>query len=220
MHEREFGDDAFVLPLIQSALLEEHFHHGFTSRKGGVSAAPFDSLNLGGKWGDAPESVAENARRLRAVCGNAIELHFATQVHEARVAVVRTTDRSDETRSQRADALLSPSPGPAVGVFVADCVPILIGDVHTGACAAVHAGWRGTVASVLSATIARLMETPGARASSIRAAIGPSIGPCCFEVGADVVLAVEQAFPWARDAGVFSEVNGRSHVDLWTLNRR
>jgi YfiH family protein len=217
MHERDFEGAGFRLPLIQSKLFGPRFQHGFTTRRGGISDPPFDTLNLGAKWGDRPAAVAENRRRLQAAMGD-LEIHFATQVHGAEVIRVAPADAPARTASQRADAVWAPGCGPAVGVYVADCAPILIADVATGACAAVHAGWRGTVAKVLSATLTVMLQAPGARVQDLRVAIGPSIGPCCFEVGAEVTSAVDDAFPDARAAGAIRIGPGRPHVDLWRLN--
>ena len=120
----------------------------------------------------------------------------------------------------RADAVIAAgAPGAAVGVTCADCVPALIVDVRTGACAAVHAGWRGTVAGVLPAALRRMAAELGTHMRDVLVAIGPSIGPCCFEVGPEVVQEVEAAIPGAREAGAIVEGGARSHVDLWSLNR-
>lgn len=216
MREVPFRGDGFELPLIQSQLLAAGFRHGFTTRRGGVSAAPFDSLNLGGRWGDVPAHVAENRRRLALAAGGSI--FFATQVHGAASAVVDPGAAPEEVARLEADAVIARTPGTAVGVYVADCVPVLIADVRTGACAAVHAGWRGTVAGVVAATLERMLAG-GGHAHDLRVAIGPSIGPCCFEVGPEVVAAVEAAFPGARSAGAIVERSPRPHVDLWRLAR-
>jgi YfiH family protein len=218
MREVIFHGDGFALPLLQSAVMPAGFRHGFTTRRGGVSEAPFDTMNLGGKWGDQPERVAENRRRLHAAVGQA-PLYFATQVHGIDSAIVVGGAARDAIARTHADALIAPGPGPAVGVYVADCVPILIADTVTGAVAAVHAGWRGTVAGILSATLERLRVEHGTRMSDVRVAIGPSIGPCCFEVGAEVVAAVEVSVAGARGAGAIIEGAPKPHVDLWMLNR-
>lgn len=218
MHQVIFRGAGFELPLLQSAVFPGRFRHGFTTRQGGVSEAPFDTLNLGGRWGDQPERVAENHRRLHAAAGHD-PVYFATQVHGTDGATVVGGAAREEIARARADALIAPRPGPAVGVFVADCVPILIADVVTGAVAAVHAGWRGTVAGILSVTLARLRAEHGTRMTDVRMGIGPSIGPCCFEVGPEVVAAVEAAEPGARAAGAIIERAPKPHVDLWTLNR-
>jgi hypothetical protein len=162
--------------------------------------------------------VAENRRRVRLAAG-AGEILFATQVHGAASAVVAAGARPSAVAKLTADALMTASAGVALGVYVADCVPALVADARTGACAAVHAGWRGTVAGVLPAALDRMMAELGARAADLRIAIGPSIGPCCFEVGPEVVAAVEAAFPGARAAGAIIERAPRPHVDLWLLNR-
>jgi YfiH family protein len=200
MIEEASGADGQGLPLVRSPLIPEGFRHGFTSRRGGVSGAPFDQLNLGMKWGDARENVLENRRRLLAAAGTA-QIHFARQVHGAEVIRVVAGDAPDQTARLRADALCSDAPGLAVGVFVADCIPVLIADARTGAFAAVHAGWRGTVAGVVPAAVRRLRAEFGARPGDLRVALGPAIGPCCFEVGDDVVEAVERAIPAARRQG-------------------
>ncbi|HMC95749.1 MAG TPA: polyphenol oxidase family protein, partial [Polyangia bacterium] len=189
------------LPVIQSRLLGARFSHGFTTRLGGVSGPPFDTLNLGGRWGDAPAAVTENLRRLRGAGTGGAEIHFATQVHGADVAQVEAWQSPRATGGRRADGLVTTEPGVAIGVLAADCVPILVGDVGTGACAAVHAGWRGTVSGALQVTLQRLLELPGASLANLRVAIGPSIGPCCFEVGPEVIAQVEGAFGDAHREG-------------------
>jgi polyphenol oxidase len=218
MREVLISDDRFELPLIQSAVLPVGFRHGFTTRAGGVSQAPFDTLNLGGKWGDGGVDVAENRRRVEIAAGGR-RIFFATQVHGAHSVCVAPGDTPETVILARADALIATAPATAIGVYVADCVPALIADTRTGICAAVHAGWRGTVAGVLSATLRRMVTEFGTNIADVRIAIGPSIGPCCFEVGPEVVAAVEVKFPGARAADAIVERAPRAHVDLWLLNR-
>ena len=225
MHDTEIGHEdegaETHLPVIQSRLLGPRFRHGFTTRLGGVSEPPFGTLNLGARWGDASAAVAENLRRLRGAGTEGAEIHFATQVHGAEVAQVEARQSPRATGGQRADGLVTVEPGVAVGVLAADCVPILVGDVGTGGCAAVHAGWRGTVSGVLQATLRRLLDLPGADVANLRVAIGPSIGPCCFEVGPEVIEQVERAFGEAHREGdiVQHPRRPKAHVDLWCLNR-
>jgi len=211
MRESRFGGDGFEVPLFTSAVLPESFRHGFTTRSGGVSAAPFDTLNLGGRWGDRREAVLENRRRVQLAAGGR-PIFFATQVHGREVARVVQGTTPEALMAIEADAVFTTLPEAPVGVYVADCVPILIADERTGACAAVHAGWRGTVAGVLAAAVARLVADAGARAADLRVAIGPSIGPCCFEVGPEVAEAFAARF---AGEGVVVERPGRKpHVDL------
>ena len=218
MREVVFPGPDFDLPLIQSDVMPAGFRHAFTTRRGGASLAPFDSFNLGGKWGDDVGRVAENRRRLRLAAGGR-DVHFATQVHGRAITRVDAGAVASETIRVAADGVITSAPDTSVGVYVADCVPILLADPRTGACGAVHAGWRGTVAGVLGQAISALVEQAGARPADLRVAVGPFIGPCCFEVGPEVVAAVTGAFPMAREAGAILVDKPRAHVDLGILNR-
>jgi YfiH family protein len=144
----------------------------------------------------------------------------ASQVHGADVLHVRASSDEEMVRAQRVDALVTGDAGVVIGAVVADCVPVLIGDRRTGACAAIHAGWRGTVAGVVRAAVEAMRAQLGSRAEDLCVAIGPCIGPCCFEVGSEVVTAVLAAFPDARTANAVLEADGRKpHIDLPALNR-
>jgi hypothetical protein len=207
--------------LLRSKVLGDGFVHGFTTRAGGVSEPPFDTLNLGGKWGDDPARVSENRRRLEDAAGGPI--FVARQVHGTTVVRVRAGDDRAAVACTDADALCTDAPGVVLGIFVADCVPALLVDPRTGACAAVHAGWRGTVAGVLPVAVRALASEFGARAGDLRVALGPAIGPCCFEVGPEVVAAFETLFPDARARGiVLPSPRGapeKANVDLKAANR-
>jgi hypothetical protein len=207
-----------ALPLVRSTVIPRAFRHGFPTRAGGVSAAPFDTLNLGGKWGDAPESVAENRRRLSRAAG--VPIFTAWQVHGVAIAHVRADDAPADLARRQVDGLCTDRADVALAVFVADCIPAFVVDPRSGAFAAVHAGWRGTVAGVLPAAVRALGEHYGARPADLRVALGPAIGPCCFEVGPEVVEAFEAGVPGARDAGVVvgSLPGGKAHVDLKRAN--
>jgi polyphenol oxidase len=206
------------LPLLVSPVIAPPFRHGFTTRAGGVSEPPFDSLNLGLKWGDARAHVLENrARLLRATGASAI--YLAAQVHGARVLRVRAGDDPARTAGDQADALCSDVPGIALGSYAADCVPAVIVDPRTGAFAAAHAGWRGAVAGILAATVRALADSFGSRAAELRAVLGPAIGPCCFEVGREVAAAFAAALPDAPGV-VLEKPGGKPHVDLRLAQRR
>ena len=196
------------MEILRSRLLSR-FPHGFTTRAGGVSPAPWDSLNLSGFVGDDPARVAENWRRLEAATG----LGFARvrQVHGTRVVRLATaTEPVDE-----ADAVISTAAGLAACVSVADCVPVLLADPGSGAVAAVHAGWRGTIARVSHAAVRALAGLVGGEPGRLLAAIGPSIGPCCYQVSADL------AARFAREIGpVVRGLPGSEGLDLWEANRR
>jgi YfiH family protein len=209
------------LPLLRSELIGAPFVHGFTTRAGGVSAPPFETLNLGGKWGDDPAAVSENRRRVERAAGGPVAT--ARQVHGAAVVRVRAGDDRAALAAREADALCTDAPGVVLGVFVADCIPAVLVDPRTGAVAAVHAGWRGTVAGVLPAAVRALAAEFGARPGDLRAALGPAIGPCCFEVGPEVVAAFEALCPDARARGIVLPsplgAAGKANVDLKAANR-
>ena len=201
------------LPLLESEVLPEEFAHAFTTRAAGPEGGLF---NLAVGWAEegAERQVLEDRDRLLRVLG-AEKLFVATQVHGAAVARVGAGDRPEVVAAIRADALVTDVPGFALGVFTADCVPVLLADPVTGACAAVHAGWRGVVARVVSAAVKELGDAYGVKAGDLRAALGPAIGKCCFEVGPEVVAEFEKigAGPSRR------EEEGKARVDLRAVLR-
>jgi len=203
---------SFELPVLQSSVIPSAFRHGFTTRAGGVSEGPFASLNFGLRWGDDPARVATNRARLLAATARPV-LAFATQVHGAAVRQVVPGEPPSAVAATQADAVMSQGGSVAVGVYVADCGPLLIADARTGAFAAVHAGWRGTVAGVLPATIEAMRRVYGSRPDDLRIAVGPCIGRCCFEVGTEVVEAVLRAWPWAEEEGLISPPRPGSHAE-------
>jgi YfiH family protein len=207
--------DGRPLPLLVSPVIPPEFRHGFTTRAGGVSPPPYDTFNLGLAWGDAREGVMENRRRLRAWLG-VERLYLVRQVHGPAVIRVEGTGVPAETlAAQEADGLYTDAPGAALGVFVADCVPVLLADPRTGACAAVHAGWRGVVAGVVTSAVRALGQAYGTKPEDVRAAMGPSIGACCFEVGPEVVAAFRQLREPDGGDGVVRERSGaKPHIDL------
>lgn len=163
---------------------------GFTRRPGGSSAGPYAGLNLALHVGDEPADVAANREVLAAWAGGPVT--FPNQVHGTDVLVVEAGDATEP-----ADAVVTAARGTAVGVLVADCVPVLLADADAGVAGAAHAGRKGFVAGVLESALAA-METLGARRSAIRAAVGPAAGPCCYEVPAAMradVGAVRPAAP-------------------------
>lgn len=191
---------------IQSPLLAG-FPHGFTTRRGGGSKPPFDSLNLGGAVGDDASSVAGNWALVERETGLAFAR--AKQVHGART--VRLDAASPP--AVEADAVVSRTPGVAACVSVADCVPILLADPASGAVAAVHAGWRGTIARVAAEAVRALAAEAGTAPARLLASIGPAIGPCCYEVSADL------AGRFAAEIGPGVVRHGSAPaLDLWAAN--
>jgi len=134
------------------------------------------------------------------------------QIHSNRV--VRVGGALKAGRIGEGDALITNQPGILIGVRTADCVPILLVDVARRAVAAVHAGWRGVVGEVAIRTVEALQREYGSQPSELRAAIGPAIGQCCYEVGPEVASRLRPWFP-ERD-----DLERRTHVDLGEANRR
>lgn len=152
--------------------------HGFLGRTGGASAGPYSSLNLGQFVGDDPDSVAENFRRVRTEIGSGAGFARVNQVHGARISAVT---RENAGERPRADGMVTREAGVTLAIFTADCVPILMHSERAHAVAAIHAGWRGVIAGIACEGVAAMARL-GARADEISAALGPSIGACCFEV--------------------------------------
>jgi YfiH family protein len=182
----------------------EGYEVAFTTRVGGVSEGPYASLNLGRKSGDDVERVDENRRIACATIGADLEkLALNYQVHSARVLRAEPA-----TRGEHADGLWTDETGQPILAMSADCLPIVL--ARTGedgpAVAVLHAGWKGLLAGIVQA---------GAHAlggGALKAAIGPAIGPCCYEVGEEVAAPYRERF--GDDV-----VRGR-HLDLWTSAER
>ncbi len=188
-----------------------------TTRHGGVSLAPFNTLNLGSTVGDDPANVRENWQRLH----QALDLDpqstvDARQAQAAQVARVGAEQRG--TRISNVDALMTDAPGVPLLLRFADCVPILFYDRRHRAVAIAHAGWRGTVGKVVTNTVRAMGEAFGTEPGDLAACICPSIGPCCYEIGADVQAHIREAFPEATD--LLIRHNGSVHFDLWEANAR
>lgn len=192
--------------------------HGFSTRLGGVSKGRFASLNFraSGPEPDNRELVQENYRRFCAALGaDPAGLVLSKQVHEDTVRTVTAEDRgkgflvpSDYT----ADALICGVPGISLMVFSADCIILLFHDPVTNSIGACHAGWRGTALDLPAKVVREMERVFGVRAENIRAAIGPGIGPCCFETHDDVPDAMRTAF----GGGV--EVYIRPRGEKWTVD--
>jgi YfiH family protein len=196
--------------------------HAFSTRLGGVSGGTLASLNLGENRGDLPENVRENWRRLCAGAGfHPDRLVFARQVHGRTVRAVTHADihTLGEPVPYEADGLATDEPGLALCVFTADCVPVLLCDPVRRACAAVHAGWRGTAQDIAGEGVRVLREQFGCKSGNIRAAVGPCIGPCCFETGPEVPEAMLAQDPEAARCIRRSDADGKFLVDLPEMNR-
>lgn len=182
-----------------------------TTRSGGVSAAPRDSLNLGYKAGDDPQAVTENRARVSALMPQAPK--WLAQVHGTRVVNADTINDTPQ-----ADASAASNRGTVCAIMIADCLPVLFADRDGRHVAAAHAGWRGLSGGVVANTVAEL-KTRGADPENLLAYIGPGIGPTAFEVGADVLQAFAAKDPNAAEC-FKPHTPGKWLADLFTLARR
>jgi YfiH family protein len=190
----------------------------FTLRAGGVSGAPYDSLNLGAHVGDAPDAVAENRQRVRALFGLPAEPAWLQQVHGTDVADLDAPAPpvvASVSGSLRADAAVTRAAGRVCVIQVADCMPVLFAARDGSAVGAAHAGWRGLAEGVLEATVSKLGTPP----DRLLAWLGPAISQEHFEVGDDVRNAFMSYDPSAASAFV-ANARGRWQCDLYALARR
>jgi YfiH family protein len=213
-----------VRALACAPLLQDGFANGFSTRLGGTSPMPQDALNLAGFDDDAAENIYENRRRFLQLFDGAWTLAAGWQVHGSDVRVVRDEAQAREPigargETEHCDALVTDAAQVLVGVKTADCVPILLGDARRRAVAAIHAGWRGTLALIIGKTIERMREEYGTQVEDIRAAIGPAAGACCYEVGHEVIEAFRASF---HDADDLLTPTRESHarIDLQRANRK
>jgi YfiH family protein len=174
----------------------------FTTRIGGVSEGPYASLNLGRKSGDDPERADENRRIACDAIGADVEkLALNFQVHSARVLRA-----APALRGEHADGLWTDEPGLPILAMSADCLPIVLARIGKPGVAVLHAGWRGLLAGIAAAGTAAL------GGDGLVAAVGPAIGPCCYEVGEEVAAPFRERFG--------DDVVQESRLDLWTSAER
>ncbi len=187
-----------------------------SSRCGGVSAPPFDSLNLGLSVGDDEVAVAENRARLGEALGVPWpRLATVRQVHGTEVHPVAGAG----PQGMDADALIGRGPGTAMAILVADCAPVFLLDPRTGAVGLAHAGWRGTAGGIAARTVAAMGEAYGCRPGDLLAAVGPAIGPCCYEVDEPVLARLRASAPWWAEV-VRPGRPGHAHLDVPGANLR
>ena len=197
--------------------------HGISTRIGGFSKAPYASLNLGFKTNDEADIVRMNRRLFCEAVGVDIKrLVTAQQVHGERIHRVTGEDAGKGAENHDiaiadTDALITDVPGMSLMLFFADCVPVLIFDPVRRAIGVSHAGWKGTVSKIAQKTVLAMKDNFGCLPQDCLVAIGPSIGPCCYEVDETVINALQQNFPNWEDLVI--PRNDRWLLDLWQTNR-
>jgi len=214
-----------VQALICAPLEAAGFANGFSTRSGGVSLMPQASLNLAGFNEDSAENILENRRRFLKLFpreSGAWALAGCWQVHGSDVRLINNLSEAKPAEDARGDtiycdAIVSNASGVLAGVKTADCVPILIGDPSTGAFAAVHAGWRGTLAEVATRALERMSAAYKTQPREVCVAIGPAAGSCCYEVGTDVIDPFKTKFP---EQQIFTATRAQhACIDLLKSNR-
>jgi YfiH family protein len=171
---------------------QPHIRHAFFTRQGGVSGGIYASLNGGIGSSDEPAKVQENRRRMAETIGVASDALISVyQVHAPDAVVVEGPWRGERPK---ADAMVTATPGLALGITTADCGPVLFADAQARVIGAAHAGWRGAVTGVLESTIAA-MERLGARREAIVAVLGPTISQKAYEVGPDFIKRFTEEAP-------------------------
>ena len=192
--------------------------HAISTRHGGVSPAPFDTLNLSRSTGDEETNVRVNVQRLHDALGlDAAATISASQAQADRVEVVGAAQRGMIVRA--VDALLTNEPGLPLLLRYADCVPILFFDPRHHAIGVAHAGWRGTIGKIAAKTARVMSDIFGTQPRDLIACIAPSIGPCCYAIRDDVIEQVKKAFDDSYEL-LTTQPDGQVHFDLWKANER
>lgn len=230
---RDEANEASLFLLDPWVKEDEALTAGFTGRAGGVSAAPWASLNMGLHVGDDNAAVVENRRRLAKALGWGFEAFTCgEQVHGCAVQAIGAADagRGRDSRTTAVpdtDALMTDEPGVLLVSFYADCVPLYFWDPFRSAVALAHAGWKGTVLEMARLTVEAMGKRYGCKPEHIRAAIGPSIGDCCYEVDDNVLSRVIPLLEEIQTAGVAAEAEvirpsepGHGFINLKELNRQ
>ena len=211
--------------LFSNLLKYGNIHHFISGRIGGTSSPPYDSLNLGFHVGDDPREVLGNRRVLASALGISLnDFVFAQQIHDSRIKVVTTDERGNgairqETALEATDALVTHTHDICIILLVGDCVPVLFFDPNKNVIGVAHAGWRGTVRMIARNTVRVFQERFGCSPEDIVVGIGPSIGPCCYEVGPEVIDEVESVHCSGKGLIETRTHEGRGHLNLWEANK-
>ncbi|MBU0490643.1 MAG: peptidoglycan editing factor PgeF [Chloroflexi bacterium] len=197
--------------------------HGIFGRLGGVSPAPFASLNVSLSVGDERTRVVTNRARLcQTLDVDAQAIVMGQLVHGTRATVVLERHRGlgavNMDGLPATDILVTDRPGVPLLMTFADCVPLILYDPVRRVIGLAHGGWRGTLLGVARSAVRAMQEAFGCRPGHLIAAIGPAVGPCCYQVGQDVRLLAQESFP--NDCEVFiPQADGSWHLDLWQATR-
>lgn len=209
-------DDAPLL--LEAPLLKDHSRiiHAFSTRRGGYSIAPYDSFNLSSKTGDEKIKVSKNIERLKDFLSIDSPLFFLDQVHGKDILVVE--DIKNDAAHYPFDALITSRKETAIIILTADCLSILLYDPVKSVVAAVHAGWMGTTLQIAEKTVDKMKERFESNPSHIIAAMGPAIGPCCYEVDYPVMKAFKSINSYTPQMLESFLLPVRGKNDKWMLD--
>lgn len=216
--ETRGGVTMVTLPSFEA---DGHVIAAFSTRRGGISEGSVASLNLGYSRPDSRENVQENYRRICEALGlDSKKVALTRQMHTDIVLPMEAKDAGlgrEDYPTVTADAAVTNERGVVLAKLTADCVPVLLYDPVSKSIGAVHAGWRGTVQQITKKTVEQMQARYGAEPENILAAIGPSIGPCCFEVEAPVAEEFKNSL---GDRYVTQKNETKYLIDLWQYNKK
>jgi YfiH family protein len=215
------------IPIIYFPGLSQYSEilHFITTRHGGYSEKPFQSFNLASHVGDREENVLKNREHLASSLGITTEnFFFVRQEHGNRIFRVKDENIFQNSNNlidtiPVSDALITNFKEICLLVFVADCVPVLLFDCRKKVIGLVHAGWKGTISLISQKTVKLMQSHYGCRVQDIFCAIGPSIGPCCYEVGSEVTDKIKRCFPEGLRLIHSRENSNKNFFDLWRANK-
>ncbi len=217
--------DLLHMLFFENLLRHKEIRHFVSTRKGGFSSPPYHSLNLGFHVGDDPENVLKNRKRLATTTGIPLnQFTIARQIHSGNVTIVSEGLRgkgctNHEEAINATDSMVTDVPDICLIILVADCVPMLFFDPPRKAIGVAHAGWRGTLRSVAGNTVSAMQRAFDSSPHDIMVGMGPSIGPCCYRVGQEVISQMENTFGTKKGYIVNESRDGKGYLDLWEANR-
>jgi purine-nucleoside/S-methyl-5'-thioadenosine phosphorylase / adenosine deaminase len=207
-----------IATVVCEPLERAGFVNAFSTRLGGVSAFPSNSLNLAYFRGDQKENVTENRRRfLKAIGSEGAPVVTARQTHSSERCLIESPQPAAGTQPE-CDAMITRLSNVMLAIQTADCLPVLIADPKTGTMAAIHAGWRGTAGRITERTIADMMLLHGVNTRDCIAALGPAACVDCYEVGQDVIDRYKSEFGYWRGLLVNFKEDGKAHLDIRAAN--
>ena len=219
--QEQGGVKFYIFPQLEAL---GFIKHGFSTRFGGISEGCYRWMNLSFSSGDEEDKVLQNFENF----AEALEVDLDSMVlsHQDHGINIRRVEACDRGKGiiknkdyQSVDGLVTKEQGITLITQHADCVPLFFVDVKNKVVAMVHSGWRGTWGEIAKKTVTRMKEEFGTKGEDLHVGIGPSIGPCCFEVESDVLEKLREVTEWTEE-DVLNQGKGKYRVDLWQLNKR